>query len=193
VEERRIRDRDVVRDDAVAVRERQRVEFGGLNWGAAFFGWLVAVGLAVILIALFTAAGATLGLTEAETGEADVETITLAGGILLIAALAVAYFAGGYVAGRMSRFDGARQGIGVWIIGLLVTVALGIAGAIAGSEYNVFERFDLPRVPIDEGDLTTGALIALGVTLIATLVAAALGGKTGERYHRRVDLAGHER
>jgi hypothetical protein len=24
---------------------RQREEFGGINWGAAFFGWLVAMGL----------------------------------------------------------------------------------------------------------------------------------------------------
>ena len=28
-------------------RARQREEFGGINWGAAFFGWLVAVGLGV--------------------------------------------------------------------------------------------------------------------------------------------------
>ena len=32
-----------VREDAEAVQYR---EFGGVNWGAAFFGWLVAVGLA---------------------------------------------------------------------------------------------------------------------------------------------------
>src|SRR4051794_15040631 len=30
---------------------RARDEFGGINWGAAFFGWLVATGLATILIA----------------------------------------------------------------------------------------------------------------------------------------------
>ena len=28
---------------------RQREEFGGLNWGSAFFGWLVAVGIATLL------------------------------------------------------------------------------------------------------------------------------------------------
>ncbi|MBA3407872.1 MAG: hypothetical protein H0U06_07405, partial [Solirubrobacterales bacterium] len=27
-------------------RTRQRDEFGGINWGASFFGWLVAVGVA---------------------------------------------------------------------------------------------------------------------------------------------------
>ena len=50
---------------------------------------------------------------------------------------------------------GGRQGVGVWILGLLMTLVLAGAGAIAGSEYNVLERLDLPRIPIDEGDLAT--------------------------------------
>ena len=35
----------------------QRATFGGLSWGAAFFGWLSANGLAVLLISLLGAAG----------------------------------------------------------------------------------------------------------------------------------------
>ena len=46
------------------VRARQRDEYGGLNWGAAFFGWLVAVGIAVILLAILSAAGTAFGLSE---------------------------------------------------------------------------------------------------------------------------------
>ena len=44
-------------------RARQRDEFGGVNWGASFFGWLVAVGVATLLVALLAAAGAAVGLT----------------------------------------------------------------------------------------------------------------------------------
>ena len=40
----------------------------------------------------------------------------------------------------MARFDGGRQGIAVWVIGLAVTITLAAAGAIFGSEYNVLER-----------------------------------------------------
>jgi hypothetical protein len=177
------------------VRARQRAEFGGFNWGAAFFGWLVAVGMAALLVGLLAGGGAAIGLTETTT-TADVtrnaEEVTLGGGIALLAALLIAYFSGGYVAGRMSRFDGARQGIGVWIFGLLVTVALAVLAVAAGSEYNVLERLDLPRIPIDEGTLTTGGIIALAAILVGTLLAAALGGKAGERYHHRVDRAGFE-
>ncbi|MBA2630939.1 MAG: hypothetical protein H0U84_07950 [Thermoleophilaceae bacterium] len=173
-------------------RARQREEYGGFNLGAAFFGWLVATGLAVLLIAILGAAGAAIGLTELSESEAEgsAGTISIVGGVLLIAVLAVAYYAGGYVAGRLSRFDGARQGLGAWLFGLAVTVLLAAAGAVLGSEYNVLERLDLPRIPVDEGSLTTGGLIALGVVLLATLVAAIVGGKVGERYHKKVDRAG---
>ena len=176
------------------VRERQRDEYGGFNFGAAFFGWLVAVGIAVLLTALLSAAGAAIGLTELSEGEAEAnaETISIVGGILLIAVLALSYYAGGYVAGRMSRFDGGRQGRGVWLLGLVATVALAVLGAIAGSEYNLFSQLNLPRIPIDEGSLAGGAAVALVLVLIATALAAVSGGKVGERYHRKVDRAGFE-
>jgi hypothetical protein len=196
VDDRPARDLDVVpgKDTMRHVRARQRAEFGGFNWGAAFFGWLVAVGMAALLVGLLAGAGAALGLTEASTSDVagNAEEISLGGGIALLVALLIAYFSGGYVAGRMSRFDGARQGIGVWIFGLLVTVALAILAVAAGSEYNVLERLGLPRIPIDEGSLTTGGIIALAAIVVGTLLAAMLGGKVGERYHRRVDRAGFQ-
>ena len=71
----------------------------------------------------------------------------------------IAYFAGGYVAGRMSRFDGGRQGLAVWIWSIVAIAALAILGALAGEEYNLFAALELPRIPIDEGDVTTGGVI----------------------------------
>jgi hypothetical protein len=194
------RDRDRLRDDdrhggghgtvsggtMSAVRERQRDRFGGFSWGADFFGWLTAVGLSAILVAIASAAGTALALGEnANAGDAD--TIGIAGGIAFLVILAIAYFCGGYVAGRMARFDGARQGIGVVLWGIIIAVLLAIAGAILGSEYNVFSQLNLPRLPIDEGDLTTGGLIALAAALITMFVSAILGGKLGERFHKKVD------
>jgi len=186
------RDTDV-RHDTGVIRERQRDEYGGFNIGAAFFGWLVAVGVAVLLTALLSAAGAAIGLTSLSEGEArsSADAISIVGGILFVIVLAIAYYAGGYVAGRMSRFDGGRQGLGVWLFGLAVTIILAVLGAIAGSEYNLLSQLNLPRIPIDEGSLATGAVIALIAILIATALAAIAGGKVGERYHRKVDRAGY--
>jgi hypothetical protein len=180
------------REHMRTVRARQREEFGGINWGAAFFGWLVAVGLGALLVGLLAAAGAAVGLTDLPATDTvgDAREIGIGGAIALLAALAASYFCGGYVAGRMSRFDGARQGIGAWLIGLVVTVALAVAGALLGAEYNVLERLDLPALPVGDSELATGGAVALVVVLAGTLLAALLGGKAGEQYHRKVDRAG---
>ena len=176
--------------------DAQHNRYGGIKWGAAFFGWLSANGLAVILVALISAGGLAIGLTEgidnADDAADQADTIGIAGGIVMLVVLFLAYLAGGYVAGRMARFDGARQGIAVWIIGLLVVLALAVAGLVFGSEYNVLQRLDLPRIPIDEGTATTGGIIALVAVLLVTLLGAILGGKLGDRFHRKVDRAGFD-
>jgi hypothetical protein len=189
--------RDVVterRDGNAVAHDR----FGGIKWGAAFFGWLAANGLNVILVALLAAAGAAIGLTQTTPQEAtdrassQASTVGIGGAIALLVVLAIGYYAGGYVAGRMSRFDGARQGVAVWLIGLLVTIALAVAGAVFGAKYNVLSRLDLPRIPVDEGTLGSAGIIALAAVLLVTLAAAVLGGKAGERFHRKVDRAGRD-
>jgi amino acid transporter len=176
------------------VRARQRAEHGGINWGAAFFGWLVAVGVAVLLTGILAAAGAAIGLTEPSTASdaqsQPPETLSLAGAIALLVVLAIAYYCGGYVAGRMSRFDGARQGIATWVVGLLITIAAAVLAVVLGAEYNVVERANLPRIPIGEDTLTTGGVIATVAILLGTLLFAALGGIAGARYHHKVDRAG---
>jgi hypothetical protein len=174
----------------------QRAVFGGIKWGAAFFGWLSANGLAVLLIALLSATGVALGLARgvdsADEAAEQVETLGIGGGIAIFVVLFLAYLAGGYVAGRMARFDGARQGVAVWLVGLLVVLVLAAAGAILGAQYNVLQQLNLPRIPIDEGTATTAGIITLVVILLVTLLGALIGGKVGERYHRKVDRAGFD-
>jgi hypothetical protein len=153
------------------------------------------------VLAVVSATGLAIGYT-ATAGNLDVnrqraengvlgssEQIGIAGGITALVILAVAYFAGGYVAGRMSRFDGLRQGLAVWVIGLGVVLLLAAAGTVFGAKYNVLAQLDLPRIPVDEGTATTGAIVALVAILVVSALAAMLGGKVGERYHRRIDRA----
>ena len=170
-------------------RARQRDEFGGVNWGASFFGWLVALGIAALLTSLLVAAGAAIGLNESDVTNAADE-ITLGGGIALVVVLLLAYYAGGYVAGRMSRFDGGRQGLATWAIGLVVTVALALAAVIFGDEYNVLEQLNLPSIPVGDETLATGGVIASIAIVVGSALAAVVGGKVGERYHRRIDRVG---
>jgi hypothetical protein len=188
------RERAPTREGMREARARQRAEYGGINWGAAFFGWLVAVGLGSLLVAILSAAGAAVGLTQGvSTSDAtsNAETIGLGGAIALLVVLMIAYYCGGYVAGRMSRFDGARQGFGAWLFGVIVTVLLALAAVILGSEYNVLDQLNLPSLPVGDATLTTGGAIALAAVVIGSLLAAVVGGKAGERYHRKIDRAGY--
>ena len=196
----RVVERDRVHDEPVHDRaERAAIaranahdRFGGINWGAAFFGWLVAVAVTVLATSIIGAVVAAVSdSTNVTQSEADRQagTIGMAAAITLIVVLALAYYTGGYVAGRMSRFDGSKQGLGTWLVGLLLTVlAVGI-GWVAGDQYNVFDRVDLPRIPIPTDEATTGGVVVAVAVVVLTILTAMLGGKVGTRYHSRVDRA----
>jgi amino acid transporter len=171
--------------------DRRRERFGGFNLGAAFFGWLVAVALSVLLSAIVGAVAASIGSTVSpQAALQNAAAGGIVGGIVLLIVALVAYFGGGYVAGRMSRFDGGRQGLGVWLIGIVISIALAVAAAVLGAQYNVLSQINLPSVPADLQALGIGGLIGLLVVLVGTALAAVGGGKVGERYHHRVDREG---
>jgi len=172
--------------------ERRHEAFGGANVGAAFFGWLVAVALAILLVSILGAVAAALGETldvSRADAEGEVRTLGLGAAIALLVVLMIGYFAGGYVAGRMSRYDGGRQGLAVWVIGLVVTVAAAVVGFVFGRQYDVLGRFDpdLPSIPVPDDTVTVGGLVTLAAVVVGTLLAAMVGGKVGHRYHRKVD------
>jgi amino acid transporter len=171
----------------------------GINWGAAFFGWIAAMGLAVILTAFVAAVGAAVGVTQGVTtveqassqiqGQ-DPQTVGLVGVILLAVVAFVSYYGGGYVAARMSRFDGPRQGFAVWLWAIVVAVVVAIVAAVAGARFDVLSTLNaFPRLPVNQGDLTATGILALLLLLAITLVGAVLGGAAGMRYHRKLESA----
>ncbi|MDP9431110.1 MAG: hypothetical protein M3Q47_20605 [Actinomycetota bacterium] len=104
--------------------------------------------------------------------------------------LFLAYLAGGYVAARMARFDGIRQGVAVWLIGLIVVVLLAGLGVILGAQYNVLSQLNLPSIPVSGDTATTAGIIAGVAALLVSLLGAVLGGMLGTRYQRRIDRVG---
>ncbi len=177
--------------DQDSVRRREREAFGGVKFGATFLGWLTAVGAVLLLASLVTAAVTGLGIDD-QVSSQNLRDVGIGAAIVLLAILSVAYFLGGYVAGRMSRFSGLRQGVAVWLWGLLIAVALAVVGLIADEQTNITNRVSLPPIPIDSNDVTTAGLIGLAVVLGVTLLAAMAGGMAGMRFHRKVDRAGFD-
>ncbi|NYF16532.1 cytochrome bd-type quinol oxidase subunit 2 [Microbacterium sp. AK009] len=180
------------------VVEREKAEFGGFKFGSAFFGWLTAMGTTVLLTALVAAIGGAIGLgtntnpTEAaDAAASDPGTATVVSAIVIGLVLLIAYFAGGYVAGRMARFSGAKQGIAVWLWAIVIAIVVAIITAIAGAQWDILGNLQgFPRIPVTpETATTTGILTAIGAALI-TLLGAILGGLAGMRYHRKVDRVG---
>lgn len=179
--------------------ERQREQFGGVKIGSAFFGWLTAMGTAAILSGLLAAAGAALSLgpalnpgAPADATPLGAETVRwIVAGTLLVF-LFVGQYCGGYVAGRMARFNGVRQGVAVWV--WTIVVAMVVAGIIvaSGTQGDILDRLlDAFRlIPVSEDMLTIAGITAVVSAAVASFAGAVLGGVIGVRYHRRVDDAG---
>lgn len=175
--------------DYDSVRAREKEAFGGFKLGAAFFGWLTAVGATVVLVALVAGVAVGFDLRDSLEGPTSGQD-RLIGIIVLVAVIFVAYYCGGYVAGRMARFNGVRQGIGVWLWSVLIAAVLAALAAFTNESNPVIQELDLSTAEFDVNDLTQESLIALGVVLGVSLFGAIVGGLAGMRFHRRVDRAG---
>lgn len=173
-------------DDVLA---REKARYGGMKFGSAFFGWLTATGTAAILGAIVAAV--RFGVTGTTSG--DAKNASWLDVILAVIVLFIAYLAGGYVAGRMARFNGVRQGVAVWLWALIVAIVVGVIGAIVGSQWDILANLQsFPRLPFTGQTATVIGIISAIVLLVVTLVGAILGGLAGMGYHRRVDRAGWE-
>ncbi|WP_240665737.1 hypothetical protein [Agromyces sp. LHK192] len=179
------------------VLARQRRRFGGIKVGSALFGWITATGTATILLALLAAIGAAFGFEAVPgwIGSLGVEPAAMgwAGAVVLLVVVIASYFCGGYVAGRMARFDGAVQGVGVWVWALVIAIVAALASVLFDGRYRIFDDLAaLPRLPLTDGELTVIGLTSAAALAVASLGGAVLGGIAGTRYHRRVDRLGFQ-
>lgn len=194
------RDEDTDRDAGVSRAEaldrrsvvaREREQFGGIKIGSAFFGWVTAMGMTVLLTAIAAGIASAIGASTNTDLNAAIQQVSqdptgagIVGAVVLLAILLIAYYCGGYVAGRMARFQGARQGVAVWLWAIVAGVVLTILGAILGNQINLGANISVTP------EMTSAGIIAAAVAALVALCGAVLGGLAGMRFHRRVDRAG---
>jgi len=101
----------------------------------------------------------------------------------------ISFLFGGWVAGRMARYDGALNGVAVALWMLVLVVLFTAFGVYFGDQYNALNYLELPNwlTQIDMDERTTTGIIAAIAGVVLSFLAAALGGKLGEKYHARVD------
>lgn len=147
------------------VVDREKNEHGGIKIGSAFFGWLTATGMSVLLAAVVAAAGTAVGLatdtktsdvTSTASSSGQASTIGLVGGIALLVILFLSYYCGGYVAARMARmarFNGSKQGLAVWLWAILITIVVAIVGDSRVEVRRALPAQQLPQDPGQRWDL----------------------------------------
>ncbi len=170
--------------------ERLRDIYGGVDWLASFVVCLIAVvtGLALLALAalVLVPLGFTLNLAGREIGTAIITGLVVVGFVLFLA-----YLFGGYVAGRMARFDGGRNGMMsvAWSLFLLLFVAA-VGSFLPGRFFNVLQEFVQNTVLPTVGGLTELGLLGAGIVvgaLLMELLGGFLGGRLGARYHAGID------
>jgi len=159
---------------------------------ASFVGMLAGLGTLALLGAIIAAgAGGIDYQLNLLNEEGSLDEASVIG--LVVAALVVfaSFVVGGFAAGRMSRYNGGINGMGAGLWLILLVAIFAALGAWVGTEYNAFNRLDLPNwfAQIDVDDLTAAAAIASVVLVLATLAGGYVGGRLGEAYHTRVDAA----
>jgi vacuolar-type H+-ATPase subunit I/STV1 len=174
--------------------DRLRDMYGGVDWLASFLGFVFAV----LLGAVFSLVGGlvlgSLGFSL-DLGGGALGPAIITGLALVAVLIFLAYFFGGYVAGRLARFDGGRNGamllLWTFLAVLLIVLAAGVFSGllppglsaslrdfIQGGVINTLDN--LSRVGV------VGVVIVVGAILVA-LLGGVLGGRMGSRYHAEID------
>jgi len=166
--------------------------YGKSDFLASVMGMFTGLGVLVFLSALLAAgAGGIDYQLNVINAEGTLDESSVMG--LIIAGIVVfaSFVAGGFAAGRMARYNGGLNGLGAGLWMILLVAVFAALGAWVGTEYNAFGGADLPNwfAQLDVEELTTMAIVASAVLVVATLAGGYVGGRIGEMYHTKVDAA----
>jgi hypothetical protein len=180
--------------EAVEEREdRLRDMYGGVDWLASFLGFVFAI----VIASVFSAVAGLVPLgfpPEISGGELGASVLT---GLAVVGVLIfLTYFFGGYVAGRLARFDGGRNGAMVlaWtfivalILALVALVFAGFLPDLAANSIRNLAQGTASAVGTLAGAGLAGIVVGVAALLLA-LLGGFFGGRLGSRYHAEIDRA----
>jgi hypothetical protein len=164
-----------------------------MYWGADFIGFSVATFFMLVFFAIVAGIVYEVGLgihaPAPKTGvalAASAKSLGIGGLIGGLVSVFLAYVIGGYTAGRMARFNGPRNGLGVALWTFIFWIALGVVGAVYGTKYDVLTRLH-NAIDVGTRTLTVGGIVWIVIAVVVMLLGATAGGAMGARYQRRID------
>jgi uncharacterized membrane protein len=180
--------------EAAEEREgRLRDMYGGVDWLASFLGFVFVLVAGAIFSLI---AGLVLGPLGFSLSLGDQIGAAIITGLVLVGILVfLTYFFGGYVAGRLARFDGGRNGAMLLLWSGLTILVVALVNAILSSflpsaiseDINSFIQNDLLSTIGSLSQLgVVGIVVFVGALLLA-LLGGFLGGRLGSRYHAEID------
>lgn len=166
---------------------RAQVQGGRADAGAALSGMFAALGALSFLGALIAAGANTLDYQLNMIVEGEVLESTLIGSAVALGVVFLAFLFGGWVAGRMAKFDGAINGLGAGLWLLVLAAIFALLGALVGPEFNAFGAAGLPDwfSSIRSDFRTPLAFGILAAFIVVVLLGGYLGGRAGEAFNHR--------
>ena len=177
--------------EAAEERELRLQElYGGVDWLASFLGFIFAAVAGGVLSAIAVIVVGRLGLPLSFSGGA-LGTSAVTALVVLGVLVFLTFFCGGYVAGRLARFDGGRNGVMVVVWALVVAaISLSVGPLLPGQIFSYLQSFVqstlLPALDTLTGMGALGIGILVGAVLLMLLGGFA-GGRLGARYHSEID------
>ena len=174
--------------------DRLRDMYGGVDWLASFLGFAFAIMAGALFSFVAGLVLAPLGLSLS-FGDGEIGAAAITGLVLVAILVFLTYFLGGYVAGRLARFDGGRNGamlllwtgVAVLVLALINAVLSSfLPSGVAEGINNLVQNNVLTIVDGLSQLGLVGILILVGALLVA-LVGGFLGGRLGGRYHAEID------
>lgn len=176
---------------AATALSMQKSRYSRMHLLPGLLGWLITISLMDgglwAIKSWLTLTGQTESVEYASvvsrlfSGASNAVPVAVALGVLIF----FAYLVGGYAAGRMARFAGAKQGIAVWLWQIMVLIIGSLATFLAPQLFqNGVASLSLQKLM--GGDFANG-LLAVLLVLALSFLGAILGGLCGRLYHRRVD------